>query len=694
MRLYIHDKCMEQLFELPKPIQKKVLEFQRKFRENPKSEAIHLEPISSFKDPNLRTARIDQKYRAIISVPKKGMNFYMIWVDNHDEAMDWARNKLFEWNDQTQSAQIFTVNDEPEVEIVQDVALNMDNGLYSKYSEEELLEIGVPKQLLSLTLSIQNLNDLGKLEAIFPNDAFENLFYLADGVQIEVIKAEVDEGKNVTDNEESLNNKRYFIDANDEILTEFLNGELHKWQIFLHPSQRKLVESNFLGPIKVTGGAGTGKTVVALHRLKFLAGLQTGSDNRKVLFTTFTRTLTKNLQKLVEQMKVDTSKYLIKHIDMLVRDLALEYDIIKESHRILDIYQSKSSRELWQEILETTLSEFEADFLNDEVQKVILFNNVKDKESYLRTSRLGRGKPVSRKQRMEIWKLYEVYAERKKNALFLDRAELFNITADYFNNVKVKPFKHIIADEIQDLSNIELRFLRSLVDESANDLFLVGDPYQQVYVRNINFSRAGIHIRGKRSKKLRINYRTTEEIKKLSVSVIEGISYDDFDGDIEDLRGYLSLFHGNKPRYELFKTKEEELDFIRGVISDGVKSGLAYSEIALAARTKEALREFKTALHNSSIPYYDGTSESGDIKGVNLSTFHSIKGLEFKMVLLADVNNRTSPLYTSTFNEMEAEEKDEFLRSEKSLLYVAISRAINSLYISGTGNSKSSLLGI
>jgi len=692
MRLYIHDKCMEQLFELPKPIQKKVLEFQRKFRENPKAEAIHLEPISTFKDPNLRTARIDLKYRAIISVPKTGLNYYMIWVDNHDEAMDWAKNKLFEWNDQTQAAQIFTVTEELSTQVEQ--SSDVTAGLFSDYSELDLLEIGVPKPLVPLALSIQNLNELEQAETYFPPDAFENLFYLSDDVNIEILKAEINEGKKAEDAEESLNNRRFFIEADDDVLSEYLNGDLLKWQIFLHSSQRRLVESSYKSSVKVTGGAGTGKTVVALHRLKYLSSLPSQSDNRKIVFTTFTRSLTQNLIKLTQQMGIEASKFTIINIDAMVKDLALEYGIINTTHRVLDMYQSKGALELWEEILETNLSEFDPKFLNDEVQKVILFNNVKYESVYLRTSRLGRGRPITRKQKMEVWSLYEIYKKHKQETLFLDRSELFNITTDFFSNQKPKPFRFLIADEIQDLSNVELRFIRSLVEEKPNDLFLVGDPYQQIYVKNINFTKAGIHIRGKRSRKLRINYRTTDEIKKLAISAIDGISYEDFDGEKEDLKGYLSLFHGKKPTYSLYKTKIEEIDYVKNLIVEHKTSGLNYKDIALAFRTKDAQKEFKTALHNSSIPYYDINSDSGNPNGVVLSTFHSMKGLEFKAVFLCDVNSRTSPLLFSSFNELDENDKEAYLKSEKSLLYVAISRAINTLSITGTGNLKSEIIKI
>src|SRR5665647_251500 len=212
MKLFIHDKCMEKLIELPKATAKKVLEFNKKFRENSRSEAIHLEPIITFKDSSLRTARIDQKYRAIIGVAS-GENYHLLWVDNHDEAMDWAKNKVFEWNENTQTAQIFTTPDI--VDSYNQNTVKKSIGLYSDYSDDELKKIGVPATLIELVRSINGLNDLERNEKYLPTDAFENLFYLSEGLNINQLIAEINEGKSTSNNEvdkfNSNNNKRYFV---------------------------------------------------------------------------------------------------------------------------------------------------------------------------------------------------------------------------------------------------------------------------------------------------------------------------------------------------------------------------------------------------------------------------------------------------------------------------------------------------
>ena len=689
MRLFIYDKFFEKFIDLPKGIQNKVLEFQKKFRENTRSSAIHLEPIRTFIDQSLRTARVDDKYRAIIKVPESGDDYFLLWVDTHDEAMDWAQNKMITWNDNTQVVQIFTAPPVSAMPSPLATPVIREANLYSQLSDEQLLAIGVPSVYLALVRNINSLDELEKVEKNLPEDAFENLFYLADGANIDNLIFEIEEGKvksaTLEDQVQSINNKRSFVVAEDDLLKELINGDLKKWQVFLHPSQRKLVEGSFKGPVKVTGGGGTGKTVAALHRLKFLTTEKTILASQPILFATYTTALTANLGKLIAGIGIQSTFYRLANIDMLARDLAKEGGIITHGSRFLDFPNSKSSIELWDEVLEQTLCQFDASFLHSEYQEVILYNAILTPEDYFKQSRIGRGKAITRKQRIEVWKAVEAYVVKKKEEKFLDRAELFNKLSVYYNAQEVKPFSNIIVDEIQDFSNVELRFIRSLVAEKNDDMFLVGDPYQRIYRRKINFSSAGINIRGTRSKRLRINYRTTEEIKKLAISTVKGYSYDNFEGEAEKLDGYLSLFHGEKPQYRLFSTKAEELDYIINIIKESVSLGLAYNEIAVATRLKDSLREIKSALHQINLPYYDLTSQSGSAEGIDLSTFHSLKGLEFKVVIMADVNYRTAPYLPQSFKEFDPHHQEEHLLSERALIYVAVTRAIQKVEITGTG---------
>lgn len=695
MKLLFYDKFFDSFINLPKGIQKKVVEFQKKFRENSKSSGIHLESILSFKDQSLRSARVDQTYRAIIKAPQAGDIYYLLWVDHHDRAYDWASNKVFQWNDQTQSMQMFVapevIQDGPGSEAIQELS----DTFFSSIPSDKLLKIGVPEVLLPSIQCIDNLEDLEKVESYIPDDVFENLYYLLDGANIDQLIFDITEGKidgdSIEDQVTSINNQRSFIELTDDaVFNEILTSGLNKWKYYLHPSQRKLVNGDFKGPVKVSGGAGTGKTVAALHRLKFLS--ERTSNKSKVLFTTYTNALANNLNGLVKGLDIDTSKVEIRTIDSLVSTLVKENNLLPNKHLVFEWSSVKSSLDFWEDLLAGELTYFSPEFLDQEYRNVILYNNVQDLKSYIRTSRTGRGKPVSRRQRSEIWELIERFneARRKKNIYYRD--ELFNILTEYLSKNEQRVFEYCIVDELQDFSNVELRLVRNLVEEKPNDLFMVGDPMQGIYSRKLNFSKVGISVRGKRSRRLRINYRTTEEIKKLALSVIQDCHYDNFDGEEEERSGYISLFHGQKPTYEIFKSKNEEVDFVTNQIAQLIDGGYKPQEIAICSRTKDGLKEFRNDLHQNEIPYTDRSSTNiGSENSVSLLTLHKIKGLEYKHVFIVDVNNRSLPKLPFDFNEFNENEKGEYMKREKSLIYVAVTRAMENVSISGTG-TKSELI--
>ena len=682
MKLYLGDKCWDKLFELPKNVQLRVRDFQRKFKENPFSPAINLEKIASFEDDSLRTARIDDTYRAIIGVAS-GDTYCLLYIDHHDEAMRWAQHKRFAWNSYTNSFQVTSITME---EVVEPRGQKRDDTVFAKYTDEQLLRIGVPEHQLPLVRSIKDMDDLEKAESSLSGDVFEYLFYLMDdGTDINNIITEVEAGKE-QDGDSTINNKRNFIEiTDDEELERVIAEGTEKWQIFLHPSQRLLVEKSYAGSLKVTGGGGTGKTVAAIHRLKKLTEK---GPMKSVLYTTFTRTLIKNISSRVRSMGIKSENCVIETIDKLALDMAKSYGLIPQTATVLDYGpSSRTSEEIWDGIVTDNLSQFDTRFLKREYLDVIVYNNNKTIDDYYRQSRTGRTQPVNRKQRTEIWNLVEQYVARKKDSQLYDRNEIFNLIANHLNENGIHPFKHVIADEIQDFSNPELRFLRALVEEGPDDLFLVGDPYQRIYNnRKIAFSQVGINVRGKRSKRLRVNYRTTEEIKRAATNVVNGCAFDDFDGSPESLAGYVSLMHGDRPEYKIYDNRNEEIAAIIDFIRMCRENGIEYKDIVVASYIKDSIKPVQDALHRNNIPYKNLMNEgTGNDNGVNLSSFHNMKGLEFKVVILSDVNKKTFPYLPYGFEGLDEIEKKNHLMNQKALMYVAITRAMQKVLITGSG---------
>lgn len=683
MRLFLEESCWDAIMGLPRDVQNKFKEFRRKFKENPKSAAINLESISDFKDSSMRTARLGLEYRMIIGVVG-GEDYCLLHIGHHDEAMDWARNKKFIWNDRISSFQVISVEHAEEQDRKENLS-QTEPYAFSKYTDEQLMRIGVPAENMALVRKFKDLDDLDRYENDLPQDVWENLYYLLDSGDIDRIIYDVEEGKRKeAEHEQQLqseNNRRRFIDiTDDEELEKILKEDLKQWMVFLHPSQRRIVEGNYKGSLKVSGGGGTGKTVAALHRLKRLCST-TYEGNGKVLYTAYNRALVDNLSSIVQQMDVPKQRYELETVDTLARTIAKANKLANGKTIVFD--NDERIHHLWQEVEMDNMSEFSAEFLQKEFHEVILYNDVQSLEQYLKTPRVGLGNALSRKQRKNVWEMVLKYREMQNALNIISQRELFNITTHWLKEQPEFQFTHVIADEIQDLSNPELRFLRALTPEGSNDLFLVGDPYQRIYSRKLNFKAAGINIQG-RSRRLRVNYRTTEEIKRQAVRIVSGVEADDFDGGEESLKGYVSLLHGETPVYKLFNNKNQEFEAIGSYIQTCLDAKISPRDICVAASRNDMVDSIANYLsRNLDIPCWK--MNIGDKEGVNVSTFHRMKGLEFRVVILADVSAATIPYRPANFAELDEEFQRQNDQEQRSLMYVALTRAINRVFITGCG---------
>lgn len=694
MRLFLADSCLDQLIKLPKSVQQKVVEFQRKFRQDSTLASIHLEPIVDFKDNSLRTARINDGYRAVIGVIGND-NFSLVYVDQHDSAYRWAKNKKFIWNTHTQSCQLVSLSEET---AVMESASPTDNSIFDAISDEQILRIGVPEDMIPKVRVMVGLDDLDALEPLLPSDAYENLFYLLDNGDIETIIKDLEEGcaksSSMDEQLNSHNNRRHFIEITDDVeLEKMIEGDLEKWQVFLHPSQRKLIESNYNGSLKVSGSAGTGKTVAAIHRLGILAQ----SQEATILFTTYTKALRDNLDRLIKKMDIPSNRFTLNNIDKVLLDISKTYKVLPEGFTVLDYMGDDKSEELLREVLEVNVSDFDEHFLYNEYIDVIVYHNIQNVDAYLRQSRAGRSKALSRRQRLAVWELLEKYVAIKSERKRVDRLELFNLTANFLNENNIHPFTHVITDEFQDFSNPELRFIRSLVTEGPNDLFLVGDPYQRIYTgRKLNFAAAGINVRG-RSRRLKVNYRTTEEIKRMAVAIVKGVNYDNFEDGIESISGYVSLMHGAKPSYQMATDGTKEAEMILEFIETCIQDGILPEEICITASTYKAMKDLQDRMHKKKMAFkiLKNGASIGDSDCVSFCSFHSIKGLEFKVVIAMGVNERTAPSTATDdyrFVSMDKLEQRDYLTSIRSSLYVALTRSQQRVLITGVG-SRSTLIG-
>lgn len=688
---------LEAYARVPRSQQKKVREFVDKFQANPTSRAINYESLKNMRDERVRTVRIGLDYRAIVLHPSRGDVYTLVWVDNHDEAMAWAQHKLFGVNPMTGALQMVdteqvtavteAVKEETEAEAERPLA---DYNLFETFSDEDLRRVGVPRILLPAVRALSTVEGLEKLEPYLPAEAFEALYWIAKlGYSIDQALNEVSAGHKpaTTVDPEDLetalehpdSQRRFKIVETKEELADILDAPLEKWRVFLHPSQRDLVERHFNGPARVLGGAGTGKTVVAMHRVRHLARHVFNQADDRLLFITFTSTLAHNLSRNLDTLcGSERARIEVVHL----HKWAMAY--LRRQGIKVSIATSQEISQCWQEAIQASAPvEFETAFYRAEWENVVKANRISKKADYLRVSRRGQGSRLSRLQRTAVWEVFARYQEKMAQLGKIEWNDVPALARQHLleHGNDGLPYRAVIVDETQDLYPEELRLIRALVPESANDLFLVGDAHQRIYSTvPVVMSQCGIEIRG-RSRKLRINYRTTERIRRWSLGVLSGVTIDDLDGQADDHTAYTSLRRGESPIIKHFNTLAEERAYVIGEIERLViMKNVLPESICIVVRASRQIKNYTAGLQQAGIHHLYLTRNTNEDagEGVRLATMHRVKGLEFTHIFIVGVNEGTMP------SRHVVAEDEEALR-ERCLLHVAATRARDTLTITSYG---------
>ena len=680
---------------LPRQIQGKVTEFINKFRNNPQSPGTNYEKINGGMDKKIWSVRIDDTYRGItVRQPETGV-YLLLWVDHHDEAYDWARNKKCEINPKTGAIQVFDIVTTPVVE-----PAAQDFVLFAELTDEALIELGVPEEQIPLVRSIGDAQEFYVKKSNFSGDTFEALSWVVEGIPVdEVIELfrEEKEGSETTENlanalESPLSLKSFVIVEGEEELRRIMAEPLEKWRVFLHPTQRKIVNKSYSGSARVLGGAGTGKTVVAMHRAKHLAAEL--KDKERILFTTYTANLASDIK---DNLRKICTLDEIRRIDVINLD-AWVSQFLREHGYPAEIAYDEKADNLWEEaVMGTDLSgEFSVSFYEEEYNRVVVAQEAFSLGKYVKASRTGRGTRLDRKKRMQIWKVFEAYQNLMKEnqvrdintAMYECRLLIEKISSE-------TRYKHVIVDEGQDLSANAFRLLRSIAgEEHENDIFIVGDAHQRIYKNKAALSKCGINIRG-RSSVLRINYRTTEEIRKAAFALLNGISFDDLDDSFDTGDRCQSLTHGLVPEIIATANANEEFDAILAKVKGLIDGGVSAKNICVVARTHKLLDDYIAHFTSSGIRCYEIKGNKADnrgLDGIRVATMHRVKGLEFQYVFVVAANNRIIPL-ASAIDHTDAVSEQETMTAEKCLLYVALTRAQKGAYISGYGKMSEFLQG-
>jgi len=713
---------------LPEKAQGKVATFISKFRANPRSPGLNYERIEGGKDPFIRSIRVDQDIRCIVRAPDTGDTYVLLWIDKHDDAYQWARRRTCHVNRVSGALQVVDV-EAAEMAVGDAIAAAVSEALanqaavvqpspspsapspsasaqgpvqvgslFGDCSDDQLMLLGVPEALLPAVRAVTSEEALSRLIEWVPQDCVDGLILLADGQPIEAVIEELDRQRpaaiDPTDVAAALqtpeSKAEFLVITDDDVLEAMLSAPLERWRVFLHPSQRRLVERQWSGAVRVLGGAGTGKTVVAMHRARWLAHelIKNGAPGR-VLFTTFTRNLATdiraNLTKICSPEELQRIEVI--HLDGWVMN------VLKGQGLQVRVFNEEARDSCWSlamDVADTSLG-LDERFYREEWKDVVLAQSCRSRDEYLMARRVGRGTRLSRPQRAQIWPVFDaVRAEFRQRGLW-EPEEAKQIAADLIHKAKQPPlYAAVVVDEAQDLDVASFSLLRALVGEPrANDLFIVGDPHQRIYGKPLVLSRCGIDIRG-RARKLRINYRTTEETRAWATAVLHGLDFDDLDGGSDPASDTRSLLHGDQPLVQGFEDPGEEQRFLVSTLRQLRDEQQSLASTCVAARTNKAVDKLEALLKGEGFATRVIKAEESDDPSdpaLRLATMHRVKGLEFDQVFLPALDASQMPLQVELNKRPDALSRELFEQQERSLLHVAATRAKKRVVVSYSGKA-------
>lgn len=662
-----------------------------------KLKGLHLEPYRNAADPRAKTIRIDDNHRGVVVDAGNNELFILMLIGTHDEVDRWMMNNTFKVNAATGALEL---SDARTVQAVRDAAPapSAAPGLFEHRKDKDFVQLGVSEELVPALRAFHDEEQLLGIVAFLPQAQQDAILLLHGTDSVEDIYteisgyasfADVDTDDLVAAIDAPASKSEFHVVADEDELLAMLSQPLAKWRVFLHPSQQGIVDhETYNGPARVTGGPGTGKTVVALHRARVLADRLDDRSGKPILFTTFTKNLSQaianDLRSLGGSDLLDVCE--VSTVDSVARRIVADAEGVSPGVVFGDEMDA-----MWQQIVDGHGLELSASFLANEWEQVILAQGCTSRSEYFNASRAGRGIGLDRRTRAKVWKAVEEFTAALASQQKRSFLQLAQAAAGYAANRPNKPYRHVVIDEAQDLHETQWRMLRAIVDEQPNDMFIVGDGHQRIYDRRSSLSRVGVNIRG-RSKKLKINYRTTHEIMRWSMRLLgesesDG-AFDDLDGETErhDFAGYHSYRNGPEPVVSGHPSRDEQLEALSAQVQSWIDDGVAEEAIGIAVRAKSSFDGIEQRLVANGVKVCRLPADLPNELGVRLGTMHRMKGLEFERVALADIDHRSVPesqAVTDRSDDPARHASD--LRRELCLLYVAATRARDGLWVGWSG---------
>jgi superfamily I DNA/RNA helicase len=712
--------------QLDGSIKNRVLDFIVKLQERPDAPGLDLKKPTGVIDPRVMTARVTDFWRAVLIELPDSHGFILVAVKPHDDAYTYATRLRFGVNEVTGALEVVDQAalddavtraatpagadragadragadrgsagrgsaDQP----AQPAAQPILNGVRSR----DLLRFGVAENIAERLVTISDEDQFLAVAAALPAVQANAVHDLATGRSPDEVWADLVQ-ETVEGALDRPLSRLTFTDGRDvDELRAVLEGDFKAWRVWLHPLQRTLAYHNgWRGPFRVTGGAGTGKTVTAIHRAKHVAQrLQPEHPDVKVLVTTFTKNLAQAIEsQLGELAGVEIrSRVDVLNIDALAQRILARHDPTTRKTRLCSD-DDAAIVTVWDAARGVTSEPWPVDFLHSEWSQVVLAQGISDRDEYLRASRSGRGRRLSRPQRAELWKVFERFTQLLTAQELMTFTQAASQAAAAAATGSGEPgsvrYRHAIIDEAQDLHPAHWRLLRALVAPGDDDLFLVGDAHQRIYGRPVVLSRFGIETRG-RSRRLTVNYRTSREILRWSLGVMQGQAVDDLEGENETLAGARSEFSGPAPVVRGFDTGAQEKAALVSTAREWHNDGIPWSQMAIMVRQRWVVDPLVTALDEAGVPATKveaKTEESALGDEVRVMTMHRAKGLEFRAVAVIGAGDRDLP--PPAIRQLDGDERKAAWRREQNLLYVCGSRARERLYVSWVGKP-SELLG-
>lgn len=652
---------------------------------DPSAPGLQFHRIDKSKDPNFWSIRVNRDLRIVVH--KTTSSFLLAYIAHHDDAYAWATRRRIEAHPKTGAIQIVEVRErveeiaplsyaaqslaEPKVESAPPVA----PPIFETLSPDDLLTIGVPGDWIE---EVQHASEdrFFDLASHLPAEAAEALLqYAATGTLHRPTPPPVHADPFA--HPDAL--RRFRGVENIEELQRALEYPWEKWTVFLHPSQREIVERDFTGPARVAGSAGTGKTIVALHRAARLA--QSGPQAR-VLLTTFSRPLANALEHKLKILIGEESSVIPRVVVTPFRGVADELYQLAFGRRPHAPLEELVRSALAKAAKEQGVTEFTARFLSSEWTYVVDAWQLDNAEAYANVPRLGRKNRIGAKQRARLWPVFAATRKAINDRGFHTWAQIFAEVTAYYSGREHKPFRYIVVDEAQDLGVPELRLLAAIAPSELNALFFAGDLGQRIFQQPFSWLTLGVDMRG-RSQTLKVNYRTSHQIRQAADRLLPKVVRD-VDGLEEERFGTVSVFNGPDPLIAMHADAKAELAAVGQWISQAVSDGISPSEIGIFVRTEDQLDRARAAVHVAGHDVLQLSEREDDPAGrVSIGTMHLAKGLEFKAVAVMACDDEVLPLQSRIESVADEVDLDDVYETERQLLYVACTRARDRLLVSG-----------